>query len=130
MKDHQKLKELHKMGADLCVQDPVGRTLLHYAVEVGSKEIVRYIIDNAPTDILDVTERENGETVLHKAASLCHRTICHYLVEAGASLMKTDLQGDTPKHRAEKANDAELAAYLENRQHYQMIQREDQETAV
>ncbi|KAG1971705.1 diacylglycerol kinase zeta [Pimephales promelas] len=130
MKDHQKLKELHKMGADLCVRDPVGRTLLHYAVEVGSKEIVRYIIDNAPTDILDVTERENGETVLHKAASLCHRTICHYLVEAGASLMKTDLQGDTPKHRAEKANDAELAAYLENRQHYQMIQREDQETAV
>uniref|UniRef100_A0A7N6B5L3 Diacylglycerol kinase n=1 Tax=Anabas testudineus TaxID=64144 RepID=A0A7N6B5L3_ANATE len=71
-----------------------------------------------------------GETVLHRAASLCHRTICHYLVEAGASLMKTDLQGDTPKNRAEKAHDAELAAYLENRQHYQMIQREDQETAV
>lgn len=39
-------------------------------------------------------------------------------------------QGDTPKNRAEKAHDAELAAYLENRQHYQMIQREDQETAV
>ncbi|KAM9493732.1 diacylglycerol kinase zeta isoform 2-T2 [Clarias gariepinus] len=129
-KDHQRLKELHKQGADLCVQDSAGRTLLHHAVDVGSKEIVRYIIDNAPTDILDVTETENGETVLHKAASLCQRTICHYLVEAGASLMKTDLQGDTPKHRAEKANDTELAAYLENRQHYQMIQREDQETAV
>lgn len=39
-------------------------------------------------------------------------------------------QGDTPKNRAEKAKDSELAAYLENRQHYQMIQREDQETAV
>lgn len=36
----------------------------------------------------------SGETVLHRAASLCHRTICHYLVEAGASLMKTDLQVD------------------------------------
>ncbi|KAK3528117.1 hypothetical protein QTP86_023838 [Hemibagrus guttatus] len=129
-KDHQRLKELHKQGADLCVQDSAGCTLLHHAVNVASKEIVKYIIDNAPTDILDVTETENGETVLHKAASLCQRTICHYLVEAGASLMKTDLQGDTPKHRAEKAKDAELAAYLENRQHYQMIQREDQETAV
>ncbi|XP_058238009.1 diacylglycerol kinase zeta isoform X1 [Hemibagrus wyckioides] len=129
-KDHQRLKELHKQGADLCVQDSAGRTLLHHAVNVASKEIVKYIIDNAPIDILDVTEKENGETVLHKAASLCQRTICHYLVEAGASLMKTDLQGDTPKHRAEKAKDAELAAYLENRQHYQMIQREDQETAV
>nr|XP_029497088.1 diacylglycerol kinase zeta isoform X2 [Oncorhynchus nerka] len=129
-KDHLKLKELHKLGADLSVQDPSGCTLLHYAVDTGSKETVKYILDNAPTDILDVTEKENGETVLHKAASLCQRTICHYLVEAGASLMKTDLQGDTPKHRAEKAKDAELAAYLENRQHYQMIQREDQETAV
>uniref|UniRef100_A0A8C8LV81 Diacylglycerol kinase n=1 Tax=Oncorhynchus tshawytscha TaxID=74940 RepID=A0A8C8LV81_ONCTS len=126
----QKLKELHKLGADLSLQDPSGCTLLHYAVDTGSKDTVKYILDNAPTDILDVTEKENGETVLHKAASLCQRTICHYLVEAGASLMKTDLQGDTPKHRAEKAKDAELAAYLENRQHYQMIQREDQETAV
>ncbi|KAJ8413123.1 hypothetical protein AAFF_G00107050 [Aldrovandia affinis] len=129
-KDHQRLRDLHKLGADLSVQDSSGRTLLHHAVDVGSKEVVKYIIDNAPTDILDVTEKENGETVLHKAASLCQRTICHYLVEAGASLMKTDLQGDTPKNRAEKAKDQDLAAYLENRQHYQMIQREDQETAV
>uniref|UniRef100_A0A8C9VYN0 Diacylglycerol kinase n=1 Tax=Scleropages formosus TaxID=113540 RepID=A0A8C9VYN0_SCLFO len=124
------LKELHKLGADLAVQDSSGCTLLHHAVDAGSKEIVKYIIDNTSTDILDVADKESGETVLHKAASLCQRTICHYLVEAGASLMKTDLQGDTPKHRAEKAKDPELAAYLENRQHYQMIQREDQETAV
>uniref|UniRef100_A0A3P8UEU8 Diacylglycerol kinase n=1 Tax=Cynoglossus semilaevis TaxID=244447 RepID=A0A3P8UEU8_CYNSE len=108
------LQELHQKGADLTVLDQSDCSLLHHAVSTGSKEMVRYILDN----------------VLHRAASLCHRTICHYLVEAGASLMKTDLQGDTPKNRAEKAHDAELAAYLENRQHYQMIQREDQETAV
>ncbi|XP_041074637.1 diacylglycerol kinase zeta isoform X3 [Polyodon spathula] len=128
--DLQKFQELHKLGGDLMVQDCTGWTLLHHAVTVGSKEIVRYIIDNAPPEILDLTEKESGETVLHKAASLHQRSICHYLVEAGASLMKTDLQGDTPKHRAEKSEDQELAAYLENRQHYQMIQREDQETAV
>ncbi|RXM34379.1 Diacylglycerol kinase zeta [Acipenser ruthenus] len=128
--DLQKFRELHKLGGDLMVQDSTGWTLLHHAVSVGSKEIVRYIIDNAPPEILDLTEKVSGETALHKAASLHQRSICHYLVEAGASLMKTDLQGDTPKHRAEKSNDLELAAYLENRQHYQMIQREDQETAV
>lgn len=33
-----------------------------------------------------------GETALHKAASSCQRSICHYLVEGGASLLKTDLQ--------------------------------------
>uniref|UniRef100_A0A8C8JH11 Diacylglycerol kinase n=1 Tax=Oncorhynchus tshawytscha TaxID=74940 RepID=A0A8C8JH11_ONCTS len=124
------LTELHKQGADIFTQDTLGCTLLHYAVEVGCKEIVKYIIDNAPTTLLDVTEKETGETALHKAAFTRQRTICHYLVEAGASLMKTDLQGETPKRRAEKANDQELAEYLENRQHYQMIQREDQETAV
>ncbi|XP_053170268.1 diacylglycerol kinase zeta isoform X1 [Scomber japonicus] len=129
-KDVKKLQELHLNGSDLKVLDQSGCSLLHHAVSTGSKEMVRYILDNAPSDLLDVTEKIHGETVLHRAASLCHRTICHYLVEAGASLMKTDLQGDTPKNRAEKAHDAELAAYLENRQHYQMIQREDQETAV
>uniref|UniRef100_A0A4W5Q0N7 Diacylglycerol kinase n=1 Tax=Hucho hucho TaxID=62062 RepID=A0A4W5Q0N7_9TELE len=116
------LTELHKQGADIFTQDTLGCTLLHYAVEVGCKEIAKYIIDNG--------KRLTWETALHKAAFTRQRTICHYLVEAGASLMKTDLQGETPKRRAEKANDQELAEYLENRQHYQMIQREDQETAV
>lgn len=40
----------------------------------------------------ECTGTTSGETVLHQAAALCHRTICHYLVEAGASLMKTDMQ--------------------------------------
>ncbi|KAI2648528.1 Diacylglycerol kinase zeta [Labeo rohita] len=126
----EKLVQIHKEGANLLVQDRFGCTLLHHAVVIGSKDIVKYIIDNAPACILDVTEKSTGETALHKAASLCQRTICCYLVEAGASLMKTDLQGETPKMYAERARDMELAGYLENRQHHQMIQREDHETAV
>ncbi|XP_048340311.1 diacylglycerol kinase zeta isoform X1 [Sphaerodactylus townsendi] len=128
--DFLKFREVHQAGSSLMVRDHTGQTVLHHAVKSGSKEIVKYIIENAPAEILDVAEEQNGETSLHQAAALRQRTICHYIVEAGASLMKTDLQGDTPKHRAEKANDPDLAAYLENRQHYQMIQREDQETAV
>uniref|UniRef100_A0AAV2KX67 Diacylglycerol kinase n=1 Tax=Knipowitschia caucasica TaxID=637954 RepID=A0AAV2KX67_KNICA len=125
-----RLMALHQQGADLLLQDQGGRTLLHHAVDASSKDIIKYLIDNVPTSHLDVTEKETGETALHKAASSCQRTICHLLVEGGASLMKTDLQGETPKQRAEKADDQDLAEYLENRQHYQMIQREDQETAV
>uniref|UniRef100_A0A3Q4MU73 Diacylglycerol kinase n=1 Tax=Neolamprologus brichardi TaxID=32507 RepID=A0A3Q4MU73_NEOBR len=129
---------VNSRGADLTVLDQSGWSLLHHAVSTGSKDMVRYILDNAYMKYSSLSSflsaaasrTTSGETVLHQAASLCHRTICHYLVEAGASLMKTDLLGDTPKNRAEKAEDAELAAYLENRQHYQMIQREDQETAV
>uniref|UniRef100_A0A8C6VWV4 Diacylglycerol kinase n=1 Tax=Nothobranchius furzeri TaxID=105023 RepID=A0A8C6VWV4_NOTFU len=125
-----RLTELHQQGADLLLQDAEGHTLLHHSVQTGSKDIVRYLIDNVPMSHLDLTETETGETALHQAAALGLRSICHFLVEAGASLMKTDLQGDTPKHRAAKAQDLELADYLGNRQHYQMIQREDEETAV
>ncbi|XP_037834191.1 diacylglycerol kinase zeta isoform X2 [Kryptolebias marmoratus] len=125
-----RLTELHQQGAELQLQDAGGRTLLHHAVQTGSKDVVKYLIDRVPTSHLDVAEKETGETALHKAAALCQRSICHFLVEAGASLMKTDLQGDTPKHCAAKADDQELADYLGSRQHYQMIQREDEETAV
>ncbi|KAF7701911.1 hypothetical protein HF521_001194 [Silurus meridionalis] len=126
----KKLVELHKEGANLAVSDALGCTLLHYAVDNGNKEMVRYIIDNAPGSILDVSERDTGETALHKAAALSQRTICGYLVDAGASLAKTDLQGDTAKAHAERAQDWKLAEYLENQQHHQMIQRDDHETAV
>ncbi|XP_075993490.1 diacylglycerol kinase zeta isoform X4 [Genypterus blacodes] len=128
--DLNQLMELHQQGADILLQDGGGCTLLHHAVLAGSKDIIKYLIDNVPTPHLDITEKETGETALHKAASSSQRSICHFLVEAGASLMKTDLQGETPKQHAERADDQELCEYLENCQHYQMIQREDQETAV
>uniref|UniRef100_A0A8C9ZKP2 Diacylglycerol kinase n=1 Tax=Sander lucioperca TaxID=283035 RepID=A0A8C9ZKP2_SANLU len=59
-------------------------------------------------------------------------TLLHHAVEAASKdiLNVSWFQGETPKHRAEKADDQELSEYLENRQHYQMIQREDHETAV
>uniref|UniRef100_A0A3B4Y0I8 Uncharacterized protein n=1 Tax=Seriola lalandi dorsalis TaxID=1841481 RepID=A0A3B4Y0I8_SERLL len=124
------LMELHQQGADLLLQDAAGCTLLHHAVRVESKEIVKYLIDHGKSRPSDVNSSWRGETALHKAATSCQRSICHYLVEGGASLMKTDLQGETPKQHAERARDQDLAEYLENRQHYQMIQREDHETAV
>ncbi|XP_056137574.1 diacylglycerol kinase zeta-like [Lampris incognitus] len=125
--DLHRLMDLHQQGADILLQDQGGCTLLHHAVEVGNKDIIKYLIDNVPVSHLDITEKNTGETALHKAASSCQRSICHFLVEAGASLMKTNLQGETPKQRAEKVMDQELAEYLENRQH---CQREDQETTV
>ncbi|XP_077914225.1 diacylglycerol kinase zeta isoform X11 [Halichoerus grypus] len=86
-----KLQELHRAGGDLMHRDEQSRTLLHHAVSTGSKDVVRYLLDHAPPEILDAVE-ENGETCLHQAAALGQRTICHYIVEAGASLMKTDQQ--------------------------------------
>uniref|UniRef100_A0A3P8X6B1 Diacylglycerol kinase n=1 Tax=Cynoglossus semilaevis TaxID=244447 RepID=A0A3P8X6B1_CYNSE len=122
------LMRLHQQGADLLLQDGGGRTLVHHAVELDSEEIVKFLVDNVPTSHLDIAEEETGETALHKAATCCQKGICHLLVEAGASLTKTDLQGETPKERAERGEDLELSQYLDP--HQQMIQSEDKETAV
>uniref|UniRef100_A0A3Q2VCH1 Diacylglycerol kinase n=1 Tax=Haplochromis burtoni TaxID=8153 RepID=A0A3Q2VCH1_HAPBU len=123
------LRELHQQGADLLLQDGDGCTLLHHAVEAGCKDIVKYLIDTSRHAAPPLLHSAR-ETALHKAATSCQRSICKYLVEAGASLMKTDLQGETPRQRAANASDPELADYLKSCQHYQMIQREDQETTV
>uniref|UniRef100_A0A665UM97 Diacylglycerol kinase n=1 Tax=Echeneis naucrates TaxID=173247 RepID=A0A665UM97_ECHNA len=124
------LVELHQRGAELQLQDAAGWTLLHHAVQAGTKDMVKYLIDHVPTSHLDVTETETGQTALHKAASSRQKSICHYLVEGGASLMKTDMQGETPKQKAERVRDQDLAEYLEGRQHHQMIQRDNHETTV
>ncbi|XP_063052518.1 diacylglycerol kinase zeta isoform X2 [Engraulis encrasicolus] len=123
----EKLKELHVQGASLEHQDSAGCTLLHHAVTAGNSDMVKYITQHVSKSLLDMTEKETGQTALHKAALLSHRTICIYLVDAGASLTKTDLQGATAR---EKCEDPELAEYLDKSEHHRMIQQENQETDV
>lgn len=55
-----------------------------------------------------------GQTALHKAATTKRRSICCMLVAGGASLSLSDRQGHTPRQLALKADDQDLAAYLES----------------
>ncbi|XP_035579174.1 diacylglycerol kinase iota isoform X7 [Zalophus californianus] len=86
--------------------------------------------DHGPPELLDMADSETGETALHKAACQRNRAVCQLLVDAGASLRKTDSKGKTPQDRAQQAGDPDLAAYLESRQNYKIIGHEDLETAV
>ncbi|KAL4233697.1 hypothetical protein ACF0H5_008377 [Mactra antiquata] len=128
--DLRKLIDLHSTGADLLCTDQYGMTALHHASRFGHKEIVKYLIKNAPPVILDMVDYEKGQTALHKAAWYQRRTICCVLVEAGACLTRKDNQGNTPRMQALRADDRELATYLESQEHFQMVVSEDQETAV
>ncbi|KAJ7330173.1 hypothetical protein OS493_022692 [Desmophyllum pertusum] len=125
-----KVIELHRSGASLSAGDHRGWRPLHYAARHGHKEVVRYIISNVPRCVLDLVEEEKGQTALHKAALYERRTICSLLVQAGASLTRTDYDGNTPRIQALKAQDKELAKYLETQEHLQIIAAEDYETAV
>ncbi|KAI0232726.1 Diacylglycerol kinase zeta [Lamellibrachia satsuma] len=124
------VKELHAEGANLLSVDGDNMTPLHHAAKLGSHDVVKYLIDNAPHDILDMTDSEHGETALLKAARYQRRQICSLLVTAGASASKTDSQGNTPRQQALKAEDKELATYLESREQFQIVIATDKETAV
>uniref|UniRef100_A0A8C3LPL4 Diacylglycerol kinase n=1 Tax=Chrysolophus pictus TaxID=9089 RepID=A0A8C3LPL4_CHRPC len=117
----QEFIECCKKGANLLIQGPDHGSLLHHAAKSGHGEIVKYILEHGESV---------GETALHKAACQRHRAICQLLVDAGASLRKTDSKGKTPRDRAQQAGDPDLASYLESRQNYQMVPHEDLETAV
>ncbi|XP_065794860.1 diacylglycerol kinase iota isoform X2 [Muntiacus reevesi] len=128
--DLMKLIESYKNGGSLLIQGPDHCSLLHYAAKTGNGEIVKYILDHGPFELLDMADSETGETALHKAACQRNRAVCQLLVDAGASLRKTDSKGKTPQDRAQQAGDPDLAAYLESRQNYKIIGHEDLETAV
>ncbi|XP_013403652.1 diacylglycerol kinase zeta isoform X6 [Lingula anatina] len=128
--DLVRIMELHRGGANLLATDQYGMTALHHASRFGHKEVVKFLIENAPPVILDIVDLEKGQTALHKAAWYQRRTICCMLVAAGASLTKKDYQGNTPRLQALKAEDMELAAYLESQEHFQLVVSEDHETAV
>ncbi|XP_035306944.1 diacylglycerol kinase iota isoform X1 [Cricetulus griseus] len=128
--DLMKLIESYKNGGSLLIQGPDHCSLLHYAAKTGNGEIVKYILDHGPAELLDMADSETGETALHKAACQRNRAVCQLLVDAGASLRQTDSKGKTPQERAQQAGDPDLAAYLESRQNYKIIGHEDLETAV
>ncbi|XP_030843854.1 diacylglycerol kinase zeta isoform X4 [Strongylocentrotus purpuratus] len=127
--DPMKYAELHRKGANLETMDQHGMTSLHHAARFGHKEIVQYLIEHGPKDLLDSRDVEKQQTALHKAAWYMRRTICAMLVEAGAALTITDYQGNTPRIQALKAEDTELASYLESHEQHQRL-KENHETAV
>lgn len=115
------MKELHSAGYSLLSIDATGQTALHIAARYGHKEIVKYLIAGAPTALLNMRDNERGQTALHKAAAHKRRAICCMLVAGGASLTRQDHAGLTARLLALRAEDHDLAAYLESEYLYIML---------
>eukprot|EP00064_Thunnus_orientalis_P015623 superscaffoldBa00002932_g15678 len=123
-----KMSECVRRGVSLLVRDSGGCSALHKAAHNGHAEMVSYILQQGSKVLLDLADREKGDTALHKAASEKQHDVCRLLVEAGASLEKTNFQGKTPAEQA--VGDSELATYLSTQQHKSSATHEDLETAV
>uniref|UniRef100_A0A3Q3W9X6 Diacylglycerol kinase n=1 Tax=Mola mola TaxID=94237 RepID=A0A3Q3W9X6_MOLML len=98
----------------LLVRDSGGCSALHIAAQNGHADVVSYMLQQA-----SLTTEVNNHL---------HHAMCRLLVEAGASLEKTNFQGKTPADQA--AGDSELTTYLSSQQHTSSAPREDLETAV
>uniref|UniRef100_A0A8D0D338 Diacylglycerol kinase n=2 Tax=Sander lucioperca TaxID=283035 RepID=A0A8D0D338_SANLU len=127
--DLSMLSECMRRGVSLLIRDSAGCSALHIAAQDGHTDLVSFILQQGSKVLLDLTDREKGETALHKAASEKQHAVCRLLVEAGASLEKTNFQGKTPADQAE--GDSELATFLNAQQHTSSpAAHEDLETAV
>ncbi|XP_042259303.1 diacylglycerol kinase iota isoform X1 [Thunnus maccoyii] len=126
--DLSMMSECVRRGVSLLVRDSGGCSALHKAAHNGHAEMVSYILQQGSKVLLDLADREKGDTALHKAASEKQHDVCRLLVEAGASLEKTNFQGKTPAEQA--VGDSELATYLSTQQHKSSATHEDLETAV
>ncbi|XP_060524933.1 eye-specific diacylglycerol kinase-like isoform X2 [Cylas formicarius] len=114
------VRNLHCRGYSLKTNDSTGQTMLHYAARFGHQDLVRYLINYAPS-IIDQKDVNLGQTALHKAAAYKQRNICCMLVASGASLDIKDHRGNTAKLLALQADDQDLAAYLESQEHFKMV---------
>uniref|UniRef100_A0A4W6DB59 Diacylglycerol kinase n=1 Tax=Lates calcarifer TaxID=8187 RepID=A0A4W6DB59_LATCA len=83
------LSECVRHGVSLLVRDSGGCSVLHIAAQNGHTDLVSYILQQGEDDTL---EEFIGDTALHKAASEKQHAVCRLLVEAGASLEKTNFQ--------------------------------------
>lgn len=103
--------------------DKNGVTLLHYAAEVGNKDVVSCLLLNGAQSfgvgadvVIGGTQAIQGYTPLHLAAKNGHREIVQYLLNAGANSQSRTrwqwmLRGDTP---AEVAKTDEIEALIES----------------
>uniref|UniRef100_A0A3P8U4A0 Diacylglycerol kinase n=1 Tax=Amphiprion percula TaxID=161767 RepID=A0A3P8U4A0_AMPPE len=122
------LSECVGQGVSLLVRDSGGCSALHIAAQNGHTHLVSYILHVVfLMFVCSDTCVFRGDTALHKAASEKQHAVCRLLVEAGASLEKTNFQGKTPAEQAE--GDSELATYLSSQQS-SSGNHEDLETAV
>lgn len=113
------IRELHSQGYSLLSKDSQGQTILHIAARFDHRDVVKYLLSQAPSVLIDMRDSVLGQTALHKAAQYKCRLVCYMLVAGGASLGIADYQGFTPRLLARQSEDDELAAYLEGQEQFQ-----------
>ncbi|KPI88808.1 putative ankyrin repeat protein [Leptomonas seymouri] len=93
-------------------EDLLGRTLLHEAAHVGNEAAMLFLLSQ-PYMVVDVRERQAGETPLHIAVRGNYPALVKLLLEnGGANPLLANWSGDTPLHLALQRRRAVLVGLL------------------
>jgi len=106
-------------GAHIHAIDNSGNTMFHQAVKSGSTNMVKFVLSKFTPNIATmIINRKNhhGETALHIAARNGNCSVCAYLLERGALIIRNDA-GNTPIDLAERQGQFKLAEYISNKCH-------------
>ena len=111
------MTDLYQDGFSLMAIDETAKTALHYGARFGNKDVVKFLLQNAPHSIIDIVDNEKGQTALHKAAAYQRSDICCLLVTAGASLLVKDNENRSARMLAmDSGAEQSLLTYLENQE--------------
>ena len=100
---------LQSAGANLCLVDKTGQTILHFAAAGGHVSIATFFLENHAAECLGMvnTPDVNGTTPLHLASSRGHAVMVKFLIEVGG--------GDTKAINGEGKTVLQLARDLQRK---------------
>ncbi len=107
----QAISRLCLLGARPNIHDEAGRTPLHLAAAIGHLECVKSLLSAKGVDV-NLADKSNGKTALHKAAYRGRTLIAKALLDAGADPRLKDNDGKSALDAAIDADAKEPAAEL------------------
>ena len=90
-----------------------GMSPLHIACLNGHKEVVNSI-NLSLNEVLHASD-QSGNTPLHLACERGHEDIVHLLIDSGANINQTNLEGEVPTHVAVQYGSINIAKMLQQK---------------
>lgn len=96
-------------GANVNLQDQLGRTALMFAARYNNKEVAKFLVDHADLNV----QNKEGETALMLAAEDNYFEVTQFLLAAGADKTIVNAKGETAIDLAAKNGHLPLAKLIE-----------------
>lgn len=102
---------LLERGANTAIQDSMGQTALHLAVEQGQTKVVQLLLTCAGKETVNVRD-SIGRTALFKAVESGHSDIVRALLKASIDVNARDIYGHAALHPAVESGSESLTILL------------------